>query len=285
MGEECFDPRVAFAFLGGGGELGDLFIPLLLLLVLSLTFSFFLLLHLLRLHRGQVGDERERGVALGEAFGQDRVRAWTLRAVSGESRRLSKVIRGVREPAHGEERLGAPEPCLVPTRAGRDARVRGEERVRGSTRGEERGGPVALKRRGVNAVFVLGRIEHGRRRREATGGGDEIPARVRLRGVGLGVGPRVVRGGIEGLLELGRREHPGRRGIAGEILLLLLRRIEVRAGQKVARARQVGEDLILRDWFLVAIGERTPATLPAVHGVWCAVCARWAGVSGCIHTR
>jgi len=261
-----------------------LFIPLLLLLVLSLTFSLFLLLHLLRLHRGQVDDERERGVALGEAFGQDGVRAWTLRAVSGESRRLSKVIRGVREPAHGEERLGAPEPCLVPARAGRDARVRGEERVRGSTRGEERGGPVALKRRGVNAVFVLGRIEHGRRRREATGGGDEIPARVRLRGVGLGVGPRVVRGGIEGLLELGRREHPGRRG---EILgiLLLLRRIEVRAGQKVARACQVGKDLILRDRFLVAIGERTPATLPAVHGVWCAVCARWAGVSGCIHTR
>ena len=53
-----------------------------------------------------------------------------------------------------------------------------------------------------------------------------------------------------------------------------LRRVEVRAGQKVARARQVGEDLILRDRFLVAIGERTPATLPAVHGVWCAVCAR-----------
>ena len=246
-----------------------MFIPLLLLLVLSLTFSFFLLLHLIRLHRFQVGDERERGVALGEAFGQDRVRA-----VSGESRRLSKVIRGIREPAHREERLGTPELCLVPTWAGRDARVRGEERVRGSTRGEERGGPVALKRRGVNAVFVLGRIEHGRRRREATGGGDEIPARVRLRGVGLGVGPRVVREGIEGLIELGRREHPGRRGIIDEILLLLLRGVEVRAGQKVARARQVGEDLILRDWFLVAIGERTSATLPAVHGVCAGRCVR-----------
>ena len=47
--------------------------------------------------------------------------------------------------------------------------------------------------------------------------------------------------------------------------------VEVRAGQKVARARQVGEDLILRDWFLVTIGELTPATLPAVHGV----CAGW----------